>query len=172
MTPATTSSSSPPQTQFPYFQYTSLLGTHTLLLAFTAIVLPRGTVLFASLPPQQSSLDRPQHRLLEPITASPVWTLLWLCAGAGACQAWWGGWMRMLWAAYPHHHAQESEGKTQVRIPARASPYLNWLRLCLLGLAECVDEYFLRFCTLPRYNYTIWCTHIQARLSPIDIRRN
>lgn len=95
---------------FPYFQYTSLLGTHTLLLAFTAFFLPGGTVLITPLPPQQSSLDKPQHRLLEPITASPVWTLLWLCAGTSACQAWWGGWMRQFWATYPHHGGDHGEG--------------------------------------------------------------
>ncbi|KAF8513241.1 GPI biosynthesis protein family Pig-F-domain-containing protein [Gautieria morchelliformis] len=91
----------PSTTHFPYFQYTSLLGTHTLLLAFAAVFLPAGTVLVTSLPPQQSSVDKPQHRLLEPITANPVWTLLWLCAGTSACQAWWAGWMRHLWATCP-----------------------------------------------------------------------
>jgi hypothetical protein len=100
-----------PATQFPYFQYTSLLGTHTLLLAFTAVFLPGGTVLITPLPPQQSSLDKPQHRLLEPITANPVWTLLWLCAGTGACQAWWAGWMRQFWAAYPHRKGGFVAGK-------------------------------------------------------------
>jgi phosphatidylinositol glycan class F len=118
----------PTTTHFPYFQYTSLLGTHTLLLAFTAVFLPAGTVLVTSLPPQQSSLDKPQHRLLEPITANPLWTLLWLCAGTSACQAWWAGWMRHLWTTCPHQGdgsgagaevdaPQVGEGKIKVRIP-------------------------------------------------------
>lgn len=127
---------------FPYFQYTSLLGTHTLLLGFTAAFLPAGTVLLTPLPPQQSSLDKPQHRLLEPITANPVWTLLWLCAGTGACQAWWAGWMRQLWAAYPHQVvasiaekknagkgskvvARVPDGKLQASILIRIRAFLN-----------------------------------------------
>jgi len=88
-------------TDFPYFQYISLLGTLTLLLSFTGVFLPASTTLFTTLPPQQSSLDKPQHRLLVPITASPIWTMIWLCAGTAACQAWWAGWMRNLWACYP-----------------------------------------------------------------------
>ena len=108
-----------PSTDFPYFQYTSLLCTHTILLAFTAFILPGSTVLITPLPPQQSSLDKPQHRFLEPITASPVWTLLWLCAGAMACQAWWAGWMRQWWGTYPHgaksaHNPKQANGPAAI----------------------------------------------------------
>ncbi|KIJ28289.1 hypothetical protein M422DRAFT_784599, partial [Sphaerobolus stellatus SS14] len=88
-------------TDFPYFQCASVLGTLTVLLSFTAVYLPASTSLFTTLPPQQTSLDKPQHPLLIPITASPAWTLLWLCAGTAVCQGWWGGWMRAWWASYP-----------------------------------------------------------------------
>ncbi|KAF8586946.1 hypothetical protein K439DRAFT_1339617 [Ramaria rubella] len=98
-----------PGTQFPFFQYTSHLSIHTLLLTFTGVFLPAGTLLITPLPPQQSSLDKPQHRLLEPITASPVWTLIWLCAGTTACLAWWAGLMREWWGTYPH----QGQGNTE-----------------------------------------------------------
>lgn len=96
--PSTSASSN---ADFPYFQYLSVLGTLTLLLSFTSVILPASTSIFTTLPPQQSSLDKPQHRLLIPITASPIWTMIWLCMGTAVCQAWWAGWMRTWWANYP-----------------------------------------------------------------------
>ncbi|KAG8950969.1 hypothetical protein FRC00_007470 [Tulasnella sp. 408] len=62
----------------PLARYTSIVGTQSLLLTFTALFLPRSTSsLLGSdfLPPPSSSLDRPQHPFLEPLTASPVLTL-------------------------------------------------------------------------------------------------
>ncbi|GJJ14964.1 hypothetical protein Clacol_009234 [Clathrus columnatus] len=78
---------------FPYFQYVSLLGILTVLLGFSGIYLPKSTTYFTTLPPPQSSLDKPQYPLLVPITASPVLTLSWLCLGVATCQAWFGGWV-------------------------------------------------------------------------------
>ncbi|KAG9007072.1 hypothetical protein FRB90_009560 [Tulasnella sp. 427] len=82
----------------PLARYTSIVGTQSLLLAFTALFLPRSTAsIFGSdfLPPPSSSLDRPQHPFLEPLTASPVLTLIWLCLGVGVVVAWSAGYMRV-----------------------------------------------------------------------------
>ncbi|KIO33132.1 hypothetical protein M407DRAFT_241161 [Tulasnella calospora MUT 4182] len=82
----------------PLARYTSIVGTQSLLLAFTALFLPRSTTsLLGSdfLPPPSSSLDRPQHPFLEPITASPVLTLVWLCLGVGVVISWSSGYMRV-----------------------------------------------------------------------------
>ncbi|KAF8523686.1 GPI biosynthesis protein family Pig-F-domain-containing protein [Hysterangium stoloniferum] len=97
--------------EFPYFQYISRLGTLTLAVLFTAIYLPASSTLIAELPPQQSSLDKPQHRLLVPITANPLWTLGWLCSGVFLCQVWWGGWMREWWSLSLDEDSRAESGK-------------------------------------------------------------
>lgn len=82
----------------PLARYTSIVGTQSLLLVFTALFLPRSTSSLLGpdfLPPPSSSLDRPQHPFLEPITASPVLTLFWLCLGVGFVIAWSSGYMRV-----------------------------------------------------------------------------
>ena len=160
----------PATSQFPYFQYASLLGTHTLLLVFTAIFLPAGTVLITPLPPQQSSLDKPQHRLLEPITANPVWTLLWLCAGTVACQSWWAGWMRQLWATYPHQlegggfvtgkdtgGGMGAQGKIQACLPSNLFPQISET---VTDPEECMDKYDLGIWALSRCHCSLWCLYI------------
>lgn len=95
--------------EFPYFQYLSSLGILTLLLGFTGVYLPASTTYFTTLPPQQSSLDKPQHPLLIPITASPVYTLFWLCVGVAVCQAWFAGRIRSWWSHYPRLGFQASK---------------------------------------------------------------
>lgn len=85
---------------FPYARYISLLGAHSLLLIFTALFIPRTSLLVAPLPAQASSQDKPQHPFLHPITADPALTLAWLCAGVLTCQIWWASWLRMWWREY------------------------------------------------------------------------
>ena len=84
----------------PLAQYTSLLGTQSLLLLFSALYLPRSTISLLGegfLPTQQSSLDRPQHPFLIPLTASPEITLGWVCLGSAFVTSWWAGHVR-IWA--------------------------------------------------------------------------
>jgi GPI ethanolamine phosphate transferase 2/3 subunit F len=80
---------------FPFARYTSVLGVHTTLLAFSALFLPR-TVFFITTPDltPASSRDKPQHHFLNALTINPAWTLACICGGAIILQGWWGGWMR------------------------------------------------------------------------------
>jgi len=84
---------------FPFARYTSIVGVHTTLLAFTALFLPRTTFLFEFTTPSidetlVTSRDKPQHPFLVPLTTSPTSTLLCICSGVVVLQAWWGGWIR------------------------------------------------------------------------------
>jgi hypothetical protein len=84
---------------FPFGQYTSVVGVHTTLLAFTALFLPRTTFLleFTAAWPDEAlmtSRDKPQHPFIVPLTLSPISTLLCICLGMLVLQAWWGGWVR------------------------------------------------------------------------------
>ena len=71
--------------------YASAVGTHALFLAFAAVALPRTTLAFQDLPPQESSSDRPQWEFLAPITAWPALSTWWICAGGAILQAFWAG---------------------------------------------------------------------------------
>lgn len=84
---------------FPFAQYTSIVGVHTTLLAFTALFLPRTTFLLKAMRPSTdevfvTSRDKPQHPFLEALTLSPTSTLLCICGGVCVLQAWWGGYVR------------------------------------------------------------------------------
>lgn len=100
----------------PLLQYTSLLGTQTLLLLFTALFLPRTTVLVlpSVLPSQKTSLDRPQHPFIEPLTTSPAWTLAWICLGTGVVISWWAGWVKV-WHFEAHRATNESPDATRLK---------------------------------------------------------
>jgi len=80
---------------FPFARYTSVVGVHTNLLAFSALFLPR-SVFFVTTPDltPASSRDKPQHPFLDPLTINPAWTLACICGGAIILQGWWGGWVR------------------------------------------------------------------------------
>ncbi|KZO99139.1 hypothetical protein CALVIDRAFT_464507, partial [Calocera viscosa TUFC12733] len=82
---------------FPLPRYASVLGPHTVLLVFSLIYLPRSSELFFPLPPPTSSLDHPQPKWMEPITAAPVWTLFWVVLGVWGCLGAWAGSVRR-WA--------------------------------------------------------------------------
>jgi hypothetical protein len=73
----------------PLAQYVSLIGTHTLLLLFCMILMPRSTLLFMDLPPQASSQDRPPAEWMAPVTVLPSWSVGWMCVGAAAVQTFW-----------------------------------------------------------------------------------
>ncbi len=106
----------------PIARHASIVGTQALLLGFTALYLPRSTDYIMGegyLPPPSSSLDRPQYPFLDPITASPVATMLWLCAGVGVVIPWSAGYLRV-WFRQGEQTAVKSEA--EAREAVKASP--------------------------------------------------
>ncbi|OJA18544.1 hypothetical protein AZE42_04006 [Rhizopogon vesiculosus] len=90
---AVPSSTDTPQSPFfPYARYTSVVGVHTSLVAFTALFLPQTSRLLWQ--PETSSAEHPQSEFLNTLTDSPVATLAWIVAGLLVLQPWWAGWMR------------------------------------------------------------------------------
>jgi len=78
----------------PGYSYIPVVGVHATLLAFNALFLPRTTFLqeltgVSVNSAQLSSLDRPQHPFLEPLTLNPLMTTLYICFGAAILQSWW-----------------------------------------------------------------------------------
>ncbi|THH17997.1 hypothetical protein EW146_g2923 [Bondarzewia mesenterica] len=74
-------------------QYPPLLLLHTLLLPASLFLLPQ-TSLVITLPAPERGLDKPQHPLLDPLTARPIVTVAWSVVGAAALVGWWAGWVR------------------------------------------------------------------------------
>lgn len=83
--------------------YIAVVGVHTTLWAFTALFLPRTTLMNGlektkwDSSQQLSSRDRPQHPFLVALTLNPTWTLACICIGAGIVQSWWAGQIRRWW---------------------------------------------------------------------------
>jgi len=106
------------ESALPLARYSSLVGTQTVLLLFTAFFLPRSTMTLlgpAYLPLQKSSVDRPQHPFLEPLTASPSLTLAWMCSGVAAIMPWWAGYMRV-WVNSMSNEVSEESGNVAARL--------------------------------------------------------
>jgi phosphatidylinositol glycan class F len=87
----------------PAISYIPTVGVHTTLLVFNALFLPRTTFLqditrIEIDPAQLSSLDHPQHPFLDPLTKSPLSTLVYICFGTAVLQSWWAGYVRNWWA--------------------------------------------------------------------------
>ncbi|KAG1884791.1 GPI biosynthesis protein family Pig-F-domain-containing protein [Suillus subluteus] len=76
---------------FPYARYTSVVGVHTSLVAFTALFLPQTSFL---LWPSFADSDRPQSQFQDALTDNPVITLAWIVVGLVILQVWWAGWIR------------------------------------------------------------------------------
>lgn len=76
---------------FPYARYTSVVGVHTSLVAFTALFLPQTSLL---LWPSLADSDRPQSKFKDALTDNPAITLAWIVAGLVILQVWWAGWIR------------------------------------------------------------------------------
>jgi phosphatidylinositol glycan class F len=76
---------------FPYARYTSVVGVHTSLIAFTTLFLPQTSLL---LWPSLAHFDRPQSQFQDALTENPVITLAWIVAGLVILQVWWAGWIR------------------------------------------------------------------------------
>jgi len=112
---------------FSLARYASALPPHTLLLAFSLIYLPRSSELFFPLPPPKSSLDHPQPKWMEAVTAAPEWTLLWVTLGAWGCLGAWAGSVR---------HWAKPLGMTDV-----SSDWIA-LRNAMLSVLICTPPYF------------------------------
>lgn len=95
--------------------YISIVGVHTTLWLFVALYLPRTQYLSGNNGEwmQTSSRDRPQHPFLQPLTADPTVTLLFLCGGALILQGWWAGWTRDWWLQLGLRGSKEDR-KTQL----------------------------------------------------------
>ena len=87
----------------PINSYIAVVGVHTSLWAFTALYLPRTTLINGlkntewDSSQQLSSRDRPQHPFLVALTQNPAWTLACICIGAGLVQSWWAGQVKRWW---------------------------------------------------------------------------
>lgn len=81
-----------PKAFFPFARYTSLVGVHTSLLAFTAMFLPMSAFADLSTPTQYKS--RPKREPMVVLTEAPWRTVAWMCLGCMALQWWWAGWVR------------------------------------------------------------------------------
>lgn len=95
----TMSTGSPAAPFFPFARYTSIVGVHTSLLAFTALFLPR-TTLSMLWEPSTVSADITSDTIatklsrLPSLTENPLRTAAWLCAGTFILQLWWASWIR------------------------------------------------------------------------------
>lgn len=76
---------------FPYARYTSVVGVHTSLIAFTALFLPQTSLL---LWPSLPGSDRPEAKFQDALTDNPVITLAWITTGLVVLQVWWASWIR------------------------------------------------------------------------------
>lgn len=126
-------SSSP---SFPFTRFSSLLGVHTALLGFVALYLPRSSLLLFPLPDQASSRDRPQHPFIQPLTADPLLTLVWLCFGVAITQASYSTWLKIeTERARAELLGNDEEAKLKVRMRATGEK-LQVSRVNLKSFAE------------------------------------
>ncbi|TFK90006.1 PIG-F-domain-containing protein [Polyporus arcularius HHB13444] len=94
--PPATESSEP---TFPFARYTSVVGVHTSLLAFSALILPASSPslnIFARWD-FSSSEPKPHRDIMQALTENPARTVAWMCAGAIVLQGWWASWIKK-WA--------------------------------------------------------------------------
>ncbi|KAK7042520.1 phosphatidylinositol-glycan biosynthesis class F protein [Favolaschia claudopus] len=157
----------PPTYYFPFAGYTSAVGVHTTLLAFSALFLPRTSHLvdFIKLnidPSQITSKDRPQHPFLDDLTLSPTSTLAWLCVGAIVLQSWWGGWIRSWWVESALQSTGIERRVDRTRIDARK--YSNLLNAWLAtGATSLVLHFVLILFGAPLLIH-VWKTYLLALL--------
>lgn len=80
---------------FPFARYTSIVGVHTSLLAFSTLLLPTTpTALLSKGLAGLQTGDRPRRAVVQVLTENPVRTVAWICAGTLLLQGWWAGWVR------------------------------------------------------------------------------
>ncbi|KAI0826189.1 GPI biosynthesis protein family Pig-F-domain-containing protein [Irpex lacteus] len=112
---------------FPYARYTSLVGVHTSLLAFTAVFLPMSAFADLSTPAQYKS--RPKRAPIEVLTETPWRTVAWMCLGVLVLQWWWAGWVRQ-WKLDASIHsetgAEEQPAETEAQKAERILRQKEW----------------------------------------------
>ena len=75
---------------FPYGRYVSTVVVYCVILLSSVLILPHiASVLVDVKPEQLSSLDKPQHPFLVPLTAKPVLTVAYAVIAALVLQIWW-----------------------------------------------------------------------------------
>lgn len=115
--PAQQAAPAPPTPFFPYARYTSIVGVHSSLLAFTALILPRSA--FADLSSPSAAAQKPRRDPMVTMTESPARTVAWMCLGCFVLQMWWAGWVRewRLEASVPQ--LPKAEDGTQIETEAQ-----------------------------------------------------
>ena len=95
---------------FPFARYTSIVGVHTSLLAFCALILP-GT---SSLSLWTVNEAKPPRDIAQVLTESPVRTVAWICVGALILQSWWASWVRQ-WSVEVQTKKKEGESRDSLQ---------------------------------------------------------
>ncbi|KAI8989070.1 GPI biosynthesis protein family Pig-F-domain-containing protein [Trametes punicea] len=95
---------------FPFARYTSVVGVHTSLLAFSALLLPTTPTSLltkgVSLYPNGSATAEDGFRrdIVGVLTENPVRTVAWMCVGSLILQGWWASWLNT-WSIELRGHA-------------------------------------------------------------------
>ncbi|KAI0752851.1 GPI biosynthesis protein family Pig-F-domain-containing protein [Daedaleopsis nitida] len=105
-----------PASTFPFARYTSIVGVHTSLLAFSALILP-GTSLTSFAPwvssnRTEAAEEQRSRDISHLLTESPLRTVAWICVGAFIVQSWWAGWIRQ-WSLEVREQKKDQAEATQ-----------------------------------------------------------
>lgn len=174
--PAQNLSSSTAQS-LPGNSYIPTVGVHTTLLIFNGLFLPRTTFLQDVTgvkvdPAQLSSLDRPQHSFLEPLTLNPSATIVYICIGAAVLQSWWAGYIRDWWSLIQIEGSENEKRieqaiakrqKVKVRVtePSGVHPDTHYHRLGIYKGMACNARWIHHF---SRRIGSIWRTILLVRI--------
>jgi len=144
---------------FPYARYTSVVGVHTSLIAFTALFLPQTSRLFWQ--PETKTTDRPQSEFVDALTDSPVATLAWIVAGLLILQPWWAGWIRQWSFEYTSRGTADEIKLDKLRFQeGRFSVRFVYLVVqILISLAETGESgcfHFMCSTCVPRDHSVVW----------------
>ncbi|KAL1948400.1 hypothetical protein VTO73DRAFT_12475 [Trametes versicolor] len=105
---------------FPFARYTSIVGVHTSLLAFSTLLLPTTpTALLSKGLAGLQTGDRPRRAVVQVLTENPVRTVAWICAGTLLLQGWWAGWVRK-WL-YEQRSQTDGADKTKQKLERQES---------------------------------------------------
>lgn len=116
---------------FPYARYTSVVGVHTSLVAFTALFLPQTSLL---LWPSLAESGRPQSQFQDALTYNPVMTLAWIVTGLVVLQVWWAGWIRQWCFEYSSRGGTSDEIKMD-RYQFDLGRFSVCLLICVLNVS-------------------------------------
>lgn len=101
---------------FPFARYTSVVGVHTSLLAFTALLLPGTTPSVRGILARWDLTKSTEGRdILRNLTENPLRTLAWICTGALILQCWWASWIKQ-WSSVARIHKPDSVNATKQRM--------------------------------------------------------